>query len=406
MPKKLTYEFVKEAFELEGYTLISNEYVNAKTKLKYICPNGHKHSINWNSWKSGHRCLYCSGKVKPEYNFVRSAFEKEGYILLSDKYVNHKTKLKYICDKGHQHSIRWFVWKKGVRCPYCAGNVKLSIDKIRKAFEKEGYILRSKEYINNNTKLKYTCPRGHNHSISWGSWHNGNRCPYCAGLNKPSIEDVKRSFESEGFTLLSKKYINSLTKLSFICPNGHEHSVTWSDWKNAGVRCPYCSGKAKLTFEIVKKSFEDEDYTLISDSYERGSVKLKYKCPEGHQHSMTWDNWRAGNRCPSCYYLSRFGEGNPSWRGGKSFETYCPIWKDQEFKTDIRSRDGNRCLNPYCYGKDRTMSIHHIDYNKKNCNPSNLITICRSCNARANKDRSWHKSWYRAIMQRRYNYKY
>lgn len=47
MSKKLTYEFVKEQFGREGYELLSKEYVNNCTKLFYICPKGHKHSISW-----------------------------------------------------------------------------------------------------------------------------------------------------------------------------------------------------------------------------------------------------------------------------------------------------------------------------------------------------------------------
>ena len=45
--RKLTYEFVKEQFEKEGYTLLSEKYINCFTKLDYICPKGHKHSISW-----------------------------------------------------------------------------------------------------------------------------------------------------------------------------------------------------------------------------------------------------------------------------------------------------------------------------------------------------------------------
>ena len=60
-------------------------------------------------------------------------------------------------------------------------------------------------------------------------------------------------------------------------------------------------------------------------------------------------------------------------------------------------------MNPDCNFKfnDRLV-IHHIDYNKKNCNLNNLITLCRSCNAKANYNRDWHKSWYQAIMFKRY----
>ena len=94
------------------------------------------------------------------------------------------------------------------------------------------------------------------------------------------------------------------------------------------------------------------------------------------------------------------GENSATWQGGKSYEPYCPIWLDKEYKEDIRARDNYRCSNPDCWNTVDKLSIHHIDYDKKNCHPDNLITVCVSCNSRANVDRRWHKSWYTAIMQR------
>lgn len=97
------------------------------------------------------------------------------------------------------------------------------------------------------------------------------------------------------------------------------------------------------------------------------------------------------------------GAGNPSWKGGISCEPYCDVWLDKEYKESIKQRDGYKCINPYCISKNlNDLTIHHIDYNKKSCVPENLITLCRSCNFRANKDREWHKAWYQAIMYRRY----
>jgi len=98
----------------------------------------------------------------------------------------------------------------------------------------------------------------------------------------------------------------------------------------------------------------------------------------------------------------RCGLLSPVWRGGISCEPYCYEWSFKEFKDLIKERDGHRCLNPYCFGNYERLCIHHIDYNKKNCEPDNLITLCISCNGRANKDRDWHKAWYKAIINRRY----
>ena len=283
---------------------------------------------------------------------------------------------------------------------------KLTYEFVKNSFEKSGYILFSEEYINNHTKLEYQCPNGHIHNIVWRNWQRGDRCPYCDGQGKPTTDEIKTSFESEGYTLLSNEYINNKSKLEYICPNGHKHKMTWSDWKNKGVRCLYCSNRSPVNIDNIKEKFAVEGYTLLCDEYQNNCTKLDYICSLGHKHNITWANWQSGYRCPTCAYLNSVGDKHWNWQGGKSFEGYCPIWKDKEFKLDILERDAYNCLNPYCYKNDTVLSVHHIDYDKNNCHPSNLITVCRACNSRANYDRVWHIGWYRAIMYKRYGHVY
>ena len=405
--KKLTYDFIKEQLDKEGYTLLSKEYINSSTKLEYICPKGHEHSITWRNWKIGHRCPYCVGLGKPTIDIIRNSFEKENYTLLSKEYINNNTKLKYICPNNHAHSIIWRNWQRGDRCPHCVGNAKLSIDFIKPLFEKEGYVLVSTEYKNSHTRLQYICQEGHRHSVSWAAWSKGNRCPYCAGNAKLSIDFVRDAFENEGYVLLSTKYINNSTLLNYTCPVGHRHSMIWNNWKK-GQRCPTCiNNNIKLTIGFIHEEFKKECYTLLSDVYINAHTKLEYLCPYNHRHATTWTHWQRGRRCPTCAIINNTGNGHYNWQGGKSFEPYCEIWKDKEFKLDIIERDAYICLNPCCSSRSpKDLTIHHINYNKKNCHPSNLITICRSCNSAANKDRWWHKPWYQAIMYRRYSYDY
>ena len=91
-------------------------------------------------------------------------------------------------------------------------------------------------------------------------------------------------------------------------------------------------------------------------------------------------------------------ENNPNWKGGISKEPYCQNWT-KELKKFIKQRDGYKCMNPCCKAKNpNDLTVHHIDYNKKNCDTSNLITICRSCNARANFNREKHMVFYQKIM--------
>lgn len=286
---------------------------------------------------------------------------------------------------------------------------KLTYEFVKRSFDKEGYTLLSTEYKNSKTKLDYICPKGHRHNIIWNAWAKGKRCSICAGNAKLTIDFVRESFEKEDYVLLTTKYTNAKTKLKCVCPAGHTYYVCWSMW-SAGRRCKVCSyivrvKRQRKSFILIEKSFLDEGYTLLSkfvDYINACDSKLKYICPNGHTCYISWSDWFDGNRCPVCKSINFSGANNPNWRGGVSFEKYCAVWQDQEYKKDIRERDGNRCLNPYYNSKyPNDLTIHHIDYDKQNCHPSNLITVCRSCNSRANYDRKWHKAWYQAIMYRR-----
>jgi len=90
------------------------------------------------------------------------------------------------------------------------------------------------------------------------------------------------------------------------------------------------------------------------------------------------------------------GEANPNWNNGSSLLPYPYNWK--EISKSILERDGHRCWGPGCRGKDRRLTAHHIDYDKENCNPSNLIALCSSCNTLANFNRPYWKRIYQDII--------
>jgi len=125
--QKLTYDFVKNQFNCDNYDLLSNEYINCSSKLRYRCNEGHTHSISWDNWKQGHRCPYCANQSKPTIEFVIESFSQCGYKLLTNSYINSEQQLSYICPHGHKHTMRWGNWKSGRRCPSCKAD---SLSKI------------------------------------------------------------------------------------------------------------------------------------------------------------------------------------------------------------------------------------------------------------------------------------
>ena len=183
MPKKLSLDFVKRSFESEGYTLLSAEYKNSKQKLEFLCPNNHQHRITFGDWSSGHRCAYCAGVSKPDFEELKRTFEKEGYVLLSTGYINSHSKLEFICPNGHIYEITRSDWLQKCRCGLCFGNNKFTIDELRSEFSKEGYTLVSNEYNNVHSKLEYLCVEGHMNTTTRNSWRNGCRCPTCYKLS-------------------------------------------------------------------------------------------------------------------------------------------------------------------------------------------------------------------------------
>ena len=59
MKRKKSYNEIKEYVEKENYKLISKEYINSSTKLKMICDKGHECEISFGNFKYGKRCRQC-----------------------------------------------------------------------------------------------------------------------------------------------------------------------------------------------------------------------------------------------------------------------------------------------------------------------------------------------------------
>lgn len=102
--------------------------------------------------------------------------------------------------------------------------------------------------------------------------------------------------------------------------------------------------------------------------------------------------------------LANKGENHFNWKGGISCEPYCEMWIDKEYKKSIKERDNYKCQNPDCWVTSDRLCGHHINYNKKNCNPWNVITLCFSCNSRANFNKEYWREFYQEIIIKKYGY--
>jgi len=105
----------------------------------------------------------------------------------------------------------------------------------------------------------------------------------------------------------------------------------------------------------------------------------------------------------ACRGAYQTGKRNPAWLGGKSFEPYTPAFTNA-IRNLIRARDNYTCQLCRTKRVKRAFSVHHIDYDKKNSSPTNLITLCLKCHIRTNVNRKYWakylKKKIKAIYQR------
>jgi len=103
--------------------------------------------------------------------------------------------------------------------------------------------------------------------------------------------------------------------------------------------------------------------------------------------------------------LRKYGPENNNWKGGKAKQKYSKEF-NQQMKNYIKKRDGYKCARCEITDEEarkldmfnRGLQIHHIDYDRNNSLPDNLITLCKTCNSRANGHRNYWIELYRRML--------
>jgi len=103
---------------------------------------------------------------------------------------------------------------------------------------------------------------------------------------------------------------------------------------------------------------------------------------------------------------SRRGEKSHFWIDGRSREKnkYPQDWVSY-LRESIRKRDCYICQicgthqDELNFGQVKALDIHHIDYDKNNLNPKNLISLCRSCHMKTNYHRKYWIEYFKTYEQ-------
>jgi hypothetical protein len=234
-------ELQRIAKEHKGKCLSSN-FVTANTKLLWKCEEKHQWKATPNKIKGGRWCPHCAGTVKGTIEEMKERAKKRNGKCLSSNYITARTKLLWECAEKHQWEAAPYNIKSGKWCPYCAGVVKRTIEEMRSIAVEHGGECMSELYVNDRTNLLWECAEGHQWKAIPSNVKKGSWCPYCAGVVKRTIKEMRSIAEERGGKCLSKTYINAHTKLRWKCKDGHRWKATPNGIKS-GTWCPYCAGR-------------------------------------------------------------------------------------------------------------------------------------------------------------------
>lgn len=179
-------EYVIKILEEQGCRL-AGDFVNYKIPFYYFCVCGSRVETSLVDFQNGIRCDNCE-LLKPRRNKycldnVKQIFEREGYVLLADRYKNNKTKMSVICGCGNKLMINLHDFMDGIRCPKCSYKrvallCTLSQEEVAIQFASSGCKLLG-TYISAVIPVKFECECGQIDEISLNGFQNGQRCHKC-----------------------------------------------------------------------------------------------------------------------------------------------------------------------------------------------------------------------------------
>lgn len=161
--------------------------------------------------------------------------------------------------------------------------------------------------------------------------------------------------------------------------------------------------------EHKRKISESETGKIVSEETKKKQSEAKkgIKFSKGHKRKISESHKgkpsnRLGKHCSEEHKQklreANSGDKGSNWQGGISYQPYLVDWTD-DLREAIRKRDNYICQlcgihQNELEGWNKKLDVHHIDYNKDNLNPTNLITLCRNCHIKTNYNREYWEDYF------------
>jgi hypothetical protein len=267
---------------------VKSKYTKSRDKVKFFHKKcGNEFEMKANNFTNGQRCPYCYGrKIYTTEEFAKRIKDlTNGEYILKSEYVNSHTKVR-ILHKGCKNIYDAYpnAFIQGVRCSFCSGNKKLTIDKVKENVSKisnDTYSVKSKSYKNVHGLIEFVHNECKNtFEMSYNNFRNGQRCPHCCNLrNSRAIKNISKYLKDLDFQyekeVTLKGLVNPNTgkklRIDFFLPeidlyieyDGKQHS----EFSKRGIFTERKFKELKLRDDIKDNYFKKNKLTLLRIKY-------------------------------------------------------------------------------------------------------------------------------------------
>ena len=179
-------------------------------------------------------------------------------------------------------------------------------------------------------------------------------------------------------TLVIREGLNILTTNTFFDIMGRKQSK-----ETIAKRVAKNTGKKRTPEQ--RKRMSDAQQKLSKKRVGTFTEEHKKNLSESHKGKPCCEKARIANS------IRWMREGNPNWKGGVSFEPYCPKFT-KKFRERVRMFFGYKCVECGEMQEEEKLSIHHVHYNKQVCcdnTPPIFVALCRECHAKTSHNREY-----------------
>lgn len=166
----------------------------------------------------------------------------------------------------------------------------------------------SETYFGARAKHRWRCAEGHEWDATWDSVHNQDSwCPFCCGNIIPHpFQELQEIAMNRGGKLLSSGFFGMQKKHHWRCSKGHEWDAKASHIKSLRSWCPVCSGHMLIApLQQLRSIAEQHGGECLSKKYLNSKTRLLWKCAEGHEWEAAPSSIKSGRWCPVCAVKKR-----------------------------------------------------------------------------------------------------